>query len=453
MLTVAIAVVVAATAAGAVGRARAAAAAAAPAPAIPRVWKATYAAADPVAAQQFAVEYLGATAVPEAHPGGNGTCALIKWVVFEESAPTCEHAGAAPCQLGYQLHFVDLFSHRVGNFTLQDWRDYMEVLNGNISFTGAHRYNQYMDNHVGVRVADARPYFAKLRRDKVPYFTRRQSLKDTGCDLFVQIPNNGIIFEFYSGLCPDDLELQNWDLCHYTNNVTAAAAPAAAAAAAARARLPEPPLERMVPAIPPGFTMHPWKMTYAASDPEAAANWTVKHLGTSHIQHSETLSDTCGRVRWVEFGPGGYQLHFVHNPRKADTAPGLKRMALPDLEKYLTAEHGDLRRADTPGNTSGNAYYDQYMDNHVGLFVDDVALYANKLAAEKVPYFTRGSSDKSAGCEQAIFFEIPGGIIFELAHKGPAPTPHAWTPWDLCKNSSATTAATADVLPPSRRPT
>ena len=109
-------------------------------PATPIAWKATYAAADPAAAQRFAVDYLGARAIPEPHPGGNGTCGLIKWVVFDGSAPTCHDAGAAACKFGWMMHFVDLFSHRVGNFTLQDWRDYMEALDGNITYTGAHRY-------------------------------------------------------------------------------------------------------------------------------------------------------------------------------------------------------------------------------------------------------------------------------------------------------------------------
>ena len=37
------------------------------------------------------------------------------------------------------------------------------------------------------------------------------------------------------------------------------------------------------------------------------------------------------------FSTGGFQLHFVHNPRKADAAPGKKRMGVADLEKYYRA--------------------------------------------------------------------------------------------------------------------
>ena len=44
---------------------------------------------------------------------------------------------------------------------------------------------------------------AKFKADGIPYFTRRQSLHDTGCDVFVQIPGNGIIFEMRSSKCCD----------------------------------------------------------------------------------------------------------------------------------------------------------------------------------------------------------------------------------------------------------
>ena len=169
------------------------------------------------------------------------------------------------------------------------------------------RYNQYMDNHVGIIVKDARPYLDKIRRDRIPYFTRRQTLKDTGCDIFVQVPNNGIIVELRSELCPADIEEQNWDLCRYTNG--AEPPPPAAGATALRATTPTP----LAP--PPGYTVHPWKMTYASTDPDAAANFTVEHLGATHIQHSSTLSDVCGRVRWVEFGAGSSQSFWFGKSR------------------------------------------------------------------------------------------------------------------------------------------
>ena len=38
-------------------------------------------------------------------------------------------------------------------------------------------------------------------------------------------------------------------------------------------------------------------------------------------------------MRWVEFGKGGFQAHFVHNPRKANAAPGRTKLSVEDLER------------------------------------------------------------------------------------------------------------------------
>ena len=40
-------------------------------------YKMTFASADPIGAQQFAVKYLGAETTPQPHDGGDGRCALI----------------------------------------------------------------------------------------------------------------------------------------------------------------------------------------------------------------------------------------------------------------------------------------------------------------------------------------------------------------------------------------
>ena len=391
----------------------------------PKAWKSTFASADPAAAQAFAVEYLGARAIPQPHRGGNGTCALIKWVDFPHSCM----ANGTDC---FELHFVNLWSHRVGNFTLEDWRDYMQALDGNISWSGVHKYNQFMDNHIGVRFADAVPFIDRFKRDSIPYFTRRQSMKDAGCDIFVQIPNNGIIFELRSEHCCDSvsscaIELQNWDLCRYTNGTGSGD------------RWGATQLASVPPAPTPRPAIVPWKMTYASTDPEAAANFSVLALGARHIAAGVHLGNCTGpSVRWVEFGEqGGFQLHFVNNPRKADAAPGLKRMSLRELELYLTAEHGDLRRANGP---EGNADYDIFMDNHVGILVDDVAPFVSRLDALGIPFFLRGSNAEI----QDVFVELPGGIMFEISHKGEAATPvPGLTPWDLCQNATSARAGPA----------
>ena len=107
------------------------------------------------------------------------------------------------------------------------------------------------------------------------------------------------------------------------------------------------------------------------------------------------------------------------------------------MEAYLTKEHGDLRKSN---GTGGNGFYDmygfvmmaaaagaaaacagggaaacataradcvsliRYMDNHVGLLVDDIAPYVEKLQRLNIRFFTRGTN---AGI-QDVFVEIPG---------------------------------------------
>ena len=46
------------------------------------MYKMTFASADPAGAQDFAIKYLGAEFTPQPHKGGNGECALVKWVTF-----------------------------------------------------------------------------------------------------------------------------------------------------------------------------------------------------------------------------------------------------------------------------------------------------------------------------------------------------------------------------------
>ena len=145
-----------------------------------------------------------------------------------------------------------------------------------------------------------------------------------------------------------------------------------------------------------------------------------------------------------------FQLHFVHNPHKIAGS-----MSVADFEGRLVALHGDLRRADDTPAPRGNAAYDQWMDNHVGLTVPDIAPIVAHFKKAGIPYFTRGEwlagrgqgagAGAGAGAQQGggqgdyvaeLFVEIArSGIIFEFASHGP-PSPGtnatSLTPWDLC---------------------
>lgn len=160
-----------------------------------------------------------------------------------------------------------------------------------------------------------RPYLQRLEADKIPYFTRTQSALDPGCDVFVQLPNNGIIVELAcgaAGCCPPYIRPKGWDLCQ---PVASPPRERALEAEDARGETHDALANDDAPPPPSGApSMWPWKMTFASSDPEAAADFAVRALGATHIPHPPSLSDKCGRVRWVRFQSaeawprGGYQL-------------------------------------------------------------------------------------------------------------------------------------------------
>ena len=60
------------------------------------------------------------------------------------------------------------------------------------------------------------------------------------------------------------------------------------------------------------------------------------------------------------------------------TIPGLR---LPQFAEYLRNLHGDIQQP--------NDQYDEYMDYHVGLYVDLADPYAERLMQDSIPFFTR----------------------------------------------------------------
>ena len=280
-----------------------------------------------MAAADFVVRYFGAREIPQPHRGGNGTCALIKWVEFPQSSSSSGGKGKGNGKgVGrpqpYQMHFVNTFKKRTAaNLTLASFAAYVSALSGNLS-SPLSKYNQYMDNHVGLRVNSADPYLAALRAGGVPYFTRKQWPTTPGCDVFVLVPGNGLILELKSDVCTNVSEIQGWDFCSEGGAAGAAAAAVATrdvrAAAAAKRRPSGPGGPGGGPGGPggavaatttiAGTTMLPWKMTYAITDPVAAADFCVAHLGAAAMdQH--VSNDTCAVIRWVKYvRPARYSL-------------------------------------------------------------------------------------------------------------------------------------------------
>ena len=167
------------------------------------------------------------------------------------------------------------------------------------------------------------------------------------------------------------------------------------------------------------------KHTYATSDPLAAAQFVVDNLNASGpgLNHHK-----CGATNTVTFPGTGtplsngndFLMHFVYNPRKA---PGPVYMNATDLGLY--EEH--LRARSFRNNT-----FDQFIDNHIGLVVDDLDPFVRTWRAAGVPYVCRTwccaagmpqypdrcpqySLNRTGGCEVGCYVEVPHGIISTCA--------------------------------------
>ena len=355
-------------------------------------WRVNYACSDPDAAAHFAIAYLGARE-PTPVPGRNASCAKIRQVDF--AAPP----GGRP----FELSFVDSFDKRGGSFTPANWTAYASRLYGNLSTSS---YTAWADNHAGIYVPSIVPYLDAFDKGGVEFFTRRQTATDQGCDV-VLLPGCGQLFELRADDCPASTPVHDWNLCEPTNVSTSLS----------RSR---------------NAWVVPWKMTFASSDPAAAAAFVVRALGGTVIAPSADLNQSCGTVRWLALPKGGsganddtdgFQLHFVYNPRKR-TGP----LTVERFEKYLSQLHGNLSAIN-----GSAALYDQWLDSHVALLVDDVTVYTSRFDALGVPYFTRGELEGP----QEIFVEAPGGIIIDIAHSGRAKTPLGLAPWHLCTGDTA----------------
>ena len=115
-------------------------------------------------------------------------------------------------------------------------------------------------------------------------------------------------------------------------------------------------------------------------------------------RESHRYSDgRCALLAWAQLPH--YQLHFVQQYRK--TTGGEGALTVEGFEQYVTKLHGELKDADA------------FFDNRVGFFVRSLTPFVDSLKAEGLP-FLRGVEAK----RQAIFVQVPGGIIVELIEGG-----------------------------------
>ena len=97
------------------------------------IFKMTFSTADPVADAAFAIDLFDAEEVQQPHPGGDGSCALVKWVSFPESG-------------GYQWHFVDTFEKSSGPLNFSTFNSLVSRLHGNLS-AADWEWDAFMDFH------------------------------------------------------------------------------------------------------------------------------------------------------------------------------------------------------------------------------------------------------------------------------------------------------------------
>jgi len=332
------------------------------------------------------------------HSGGDGTCALIKWVAFPGT-----NAGTEP----YQMHFVKGYHRPNGTMTIDEFEQQMAALHG-----GMIRYDRFMDMHVTLSTTDLDVFAAPMLRDGVALLARHDA--STGIySIFFEVPH-AIVVEL-QGPSLTVLRAPTWDRC---------------AGAPTRASIDKHALARVLArmqAVPKKLpVLQPVRAVYASSQPEEAAAFVAQYFMGERASEAEALpgpgNGTCfdaQLVRWdnPDQPTTPYEMMWIQS-----SAPQGKGISLTDFEGYLRHLH-----TDDVGQHDKDVGYDEYMDFHVGLTFGDGDPLARGLIADKVPYFLRGQY--GAYCD--FFIQGVGGEIFEvLAHEQSIlkdiPS------WDLC---------------------
>jgi hypothetical protein len=377
-------------------------------------YKITYASADPIGARDFTIKYLGTIEKKQPHAGGDGQCALIKWVAFPGT-----NTGSEP----YQMHFVKGYHRPNGTMTIDQFEDQMAALHGNMG-----TYDRFMDFHVTMRANDLDVFAAPMLRDGVPLLARKD-VSSGLYSIFFEVPH-AIIVELV-GPTLTVLNAPTWNRCASPKRPESVDKVALervhAQMAAAPNRLP---------------ILQPVRAVFASSQPEADAAFVAKAFMGKQVADASALpgsgNGTCydaQLVRWVNPKQDTpYDMMFIRS-----SAPQGSGISLAQFEDYLRTLHtSNISEHDQ------EVGYDEYMDFHIGLTFEDGDPLAHGLIDTNVPFFLRGQY--GAFCD--FFIEGPGGQIFEvLAHEQ---TIFKSIPdWNLCGPipSFSAAAAVVEALP------
>lgn len=348
------------------------------------------------------VDMFGAEIV---EPNMTSSCADIAWVRFPGS--------------GYEIHFLSTPQLASPTFNVTSYVEYVDALYGNLSEVTPSTYDQFMDFHLGTITSDMTQFYTTLKENDVPFFMVGQY--PDFFDLFVEIPGTGAIFEITSDTFTiEDVPIYNWNICQTNASpslTTTGAIASSAAKAKAKARRQE-----QGDALP---VVNWRKTTYAAPHPALAELFTIVNLDAQHTEqgHPGVWVRHCAKIAWTQYnytGPGGvpFQFHFVDGY----SYPPYDTM---NISQFATLEEGD--------RDFDHDNWDEWANNHLTLWVEDLAVYLERLDARGVSYVTRRWTEDSLYSVVVDFTSIAGHVL-ELVSDQPLPAAYPQpAEWDFCR--------------------
>ena len=139
--------------------------------------KNTIACADPLAAQDFTLKYIGGLWTEQKVDGGDGSCADIKWVNFSPWDPDNKN------NTQFHWHFVETSRKPTGPMSLIQLHGYMEWLHGNLSLAN-NPADELADSHMTLSAGSLDPFAELYRKDGVPFSARARKIPDEDLTLY-----------------------------------------------------------------------------------------------------------------------------------------------------------------------------------------------------------------------------------------------------------------------------
>ena len=165
----------------------------------------------------------------------------------------------------------------------------------------------------------------------------------------------------------------------------------------------------------------PWPVAtnFNSIDLRASVDFCVKMLGAMEVSPNISIPSSCdAEMAWIEFPGSGYQFRFISTP-SLQTA----NFSFPDYVAYVDGLYGNL-------SEQNSSTYNQFMDFHLGMIVDDMTPYYEGLQENSIPFFMVGQYPSFFD----LFVEIPGtGSILEITSQRLDDPDAAISLWDICQ--------------------